>query len=495
LPTLPPVAAPLRFALGAGLLLAIGLAAVFAARGLGVARRGGGWRAALAGLIEDAALAAAVGPALAVPLLAAAALAGLPLRGLPTSLLLALLLAALAAAAAAAFVARRRRAGAATAAAPLAAAAPAPSGLLWAGRLTLAAALGLAVAKLFSVRLWSWDHFAIWGYKARLFAAGGVLDAELLAGLDPMRTMTDYPLGVPLAWVAATLGALPAPAVVATVHAAWLAALVALVHAAARRLAGSAPVALAAAAFVAVSPLAWDSTHLGLADLPLALFAVAAVAAVAGSPAPTTAAPALAVPAASAPGSWALAGLCVGFLPWTKTEGAPLAVLLAAALAAWRWRSGSRGRRRDLAALALPAAVLGGTALAIQRLLLPRAKSFFDGDLPARLGARLAEPATVLAPIGADLAAAEWLGAWLALLVVLFVAARRSPPALLLGGVVALQLAFYVAVFFATFIDVADHVATALHRIAAALLPLAALAAAALAAPADAQPLLSRRTP
>lgn len=490
---LPPVATPLRFALGAGLLLAIGLAAVAAARGLGVARRAGGWRA-LAGLIEDMALAAAVGPALALPPLAAAALAGLPLRGLPTALLLSLLAAALAAAAAAVFVGARRR-GRPAAAAPLPAAAPAPRGLLWAGRLTLAAALGLALVKVFSVRLWSWDHFAIWGYKARLFAAEGVLDAGLLAGLDPTRTMTDYPLGVPLAWVAATLGALPGPTVVAAVHAAWLISLVALVHAAARRLAGSAPVALAAAAFVAVSPLAWDSTHLGLADLPLALFAVAAVAAVAGSPEAASAVPATSEPATSAPGAWALAGLCVGFLPWTKTEGAPLAVLLVAALAAWRWRAGGPGRRRDLAALALPAAVVAGAALAIQRLLLPPAKSFFDGALLSRLAARLGEPGPVLAAIGADLAAAEWLGAWLALLVVLFAAARRSTPALLLGLVVALQLAFYVAVFFATFIDVADHVETALHRIAAALLPLVALAAAALAAPTDARPLLTRRNP
>jgi hypothetical protein len=512
--SLPPLASPPRVALGAGLLLAVGLLAVAAAWGRPARRR-----PRMAELVEGLALAVVAGPALALPLLMAASLAGLPLRGRPTVLVLGALAAALAGVAAVRWRSPPARgphpggapssspageaaggpspALAATGSAPAAPAA-APRPLLWAGRLTLAAALLLALVKLALVPLWSWDHFAIWGLKARVFAAEGSATPEVVASIGVQSTVPDYPLGVPLAWVAATLGALPGEGVVRGVHLAWLLALVALVHAAARRVGGGALAPLAAAAFVAVSPLAWDSVHVGLADLPLGLVAVAAVAAAAralgeaaGRPVPEPgggarddrlhAAGRAASP--SAAGGWALAGLAVGFLPWVKSEGTSFAAILFLALAAWRWRAGRPGRRADLAALALPAAVLGAGAIAVGRML-PRGVSFFDGHLPQRLAARLADPSEVFGPVLAELAAWQWLGVWAALLVVLAAAAvRRRLPALLLAGVVALQLAVYVGVFFVTYIDVVDHVATALHRIAAALVPLAVLAAAALAGP------------
>ncbi|HEX6203197.1 MAG TPA: hypothetical protein VF100_09360 [Thermoanaerobaculia bacterium] len=491
-PPLPPLASPPRVALGAGMLLAIGLLAVAAAWGRPARRR-----PRMAELVEGLALAVVAGPALAIPLLMAASLAGLPLRGRPTVLVLGALAAALAGVAAVRWRSPRARRPATALAAPAAPAA-APRPLLWAGRLTLAAALLLALFKLALVPLWSWDHFAIWGLKARVFAAEGSATPRVVAGIGVHSTVPDYPLGVPLAWVAATLGALPGEAVVRGVHLAWLLALVALVHSAARRVGGGALVPLAAAGFVAVSPLAWDSVHVGLADLPLGLVAVAAVAAAgralaeaAGRPMPGPGGgsrddrldPAGRSASSSVAGGWALAGLAVGFLPWVKSEGTSLAAMLLVALAAWRWRAGRPGRRADLAALAVPAAVLGAGANAVGRIL-PRGVTFFDGLLRDRLADRLADPSEVLAPFLAELASWQWLGVWAALLVVLVAAAvRRRLPALLLAAVVALQLAVYLGVFFVTFLDVADHVATALHRIAAALVPLAVLAAAALAGP------------
>lgn len=459
--------------LGIALLLAIGLLAVAAACGRPVGRPGA------SRLVEALALAVVAGPALAAPLLLAGGLVGLPLRGRPT----ALLLGALAAGLAAAVAVRWRRRPPDGAAPPFAAgrrggvrapqAAGASRALLWAGRLTLAAALLLAVVKLALVPLWSWDHFAVWGLKARAFAAAGSAAPAVVGDLGVEYAGLDYPLGVPLTLVAATLGALPDEGVVRGLHVAGLLALVVLVHAAARRLAASPLVPPAAGAFVAASPLAWDSVHLGLADLPLALAAVAAVAAATASDEWEKA------------GGWALAGLCLGFLPWTKNEGLPLAVLLLAALVGWRWRAGRAGRRADLVALAVPTVLLAGAAVAVRRLLLPRGASFLGGGAGERLAARLGDPAEVLAPVVAELAGWQWLGVWAALLAVLVAAAvRRRPPALLLAAVVAAQLVLYLAVFFVSNIAVVHHVATALHRIAAALVPLAVLAAAALAAPA-----------
>jgi hypothetical protein len=521
----PPLATPLRVAVGVALLLLVGLLAVAAARELPPASAGSGRRFRLRHAGEVLALAWAAGLAVAVPLLMGAGLAGLPLRGRPIALLLAAVAAATGAVAALAARHRGRLAwahrqgadsprpavadaGAIAAAVPSASAgrdavAAAPAVLLWAGRLALAAAVLLAVVKLALVPLWSWDHYAIWGLKARLLAAEGRLDPQALDRFDLIDTVPDYPLGVPLAWLAATLGGLPGEAVVRGFHVAWLLALVVLVHAAARRLSGSPLVALAAAAVVAASPLAWDSIHLGLADLPLALFAVAAVAAAAaaldgvpGEAEPSPARPPAASAPGAGPGGWALAGLFLGFLPWVKSEGASLAALLALALVAWRWQAGrqrwardrardwARDWARDAAALVLPAALIGGAAVALGNFLLPPGRSFFGGDPMSRLARRSAAPwDEVLAPVAAELAGRQWLGLWAALLVVLAVAiVRRRVAALALAAVVVLQLAVYVAVFFVTHLPAADHVESALHRIAAALVPLVALAAAALAA-------------
>jgi hypothetical protein len=68
-------------------------------------------------------------------------------------------------------------------------------------------------------------------------------------------------------------------------------------------------------------------------------------------------------------------------------------------------------------------------------------------------------------------------------------------PALALAAVVLVQLALYVGVFFATYLPTAAHVASALHRIAAALVPLVALAAAALAARRPPHDRSTRRVP
>ncbi|HUO87043.1 MAG TPA: hypothetical protein VM617_06605 [Thermoanaerobaculia bacterium] len=469
--TAPPLATPLRVALGLGLLVLLGLLVVAVARALSGRRPGNAlW------CPTDVAFAWVAGPAVAVPLVFFAALTGLPLRGRWLALFLGLIVAVTAVGL---LLVVRRAAlqggvrGATTTGMP-AVAAPPPGRFTWMGRLTLGGALALSLGKIAVVPVWSWDHFAIWGIKARLFAAAGNLDPALVARFELVPTVPHYPLGVPLVWVATTLGALPAGGVVRLFHAGWLLALVVLVHQTARQLSADRWVALAAAAFVAVSPLAWDSVHLGLADLPLALYAVAAVAA---------AAPAVGGLAAGA-GGWALAGLFVGFLPWVKNEGGSLAMLLALVLATWRWGGEPAGRRREILAFATPAVLVGAAAVATGHFVLPRGVSFFDGYLRERLLHRLANPGEVFGPVAEELTRWHWWGAWVGLVVVVVTAVvGRRGLALGLAAVVTAQLALYTGVFFASYLPPVDHVATALPRIAAALVPLVALAAAAVAAP------------
>lgn len=397
--------------------------------------------------------------------------------------------------------------------------------------LPAAAALAVVAGKLARVPLWSWDHYAIWGLKARRLFPGGGLDLAWLVPGEHARP--DYPVGLPLAWRALTLGAEPGPAAFVCAHLLMAVALVALVGAAGRRLAGrglagrglaarwsveSTLAGAAAAALVAASPLVWDTESLGLADLPLALWAVAAVAVVVGwiepasAPAvdgePTAtgaAATALAVggpsgiadrpgPEPAAP-IWA-AGVCLGFLPWLKSEGLPLAVLLLAALALALYVARERHplSARSLIPLAAPALALGAAGVAATPVG-GREIGFFRGDWAGRGLARLGDLPELLRALAGDLFEPGWLGLWplwvaamaCALVVLLRTRRRRgrrgdartAAVALALSAAVAAQLALYAATYLVSYIPTLQHAETSFYRVAAALAPLALLASAA----------------
>lgn len=367
----------------------------------------------------------------------------------------------------------------------------------WLPGLPAALALGAFLWKLTRVPLWSWDHYAIWGVKARRMFPEGIFDPGWATPGGVARP--DYPLGLPLAWRALTLGAEPGAAAFVTAHALMATALVALTGWAATRLAHSRLAGAAAAALVAASPLLWDTESLGLADLPLALWAVAAVAVVASRPGtaaePVAAEPA-SRPAAAAP-LW-VAGLCLGFLPWIKTEGLTLALGLGvASLAVLAFRPsphsprGGRASARGAAlAVVLPALALGAAGLLATPGLGDREIGFFRGDWAGRGLERLSEAPRLAAALAGDLTGLEWLGIWwlfaavAAAAVVSLVRHRRRAPAgvataFALAAVVTLQLALYLATYLVSYIPPDRHAATSFHRVAAALAPLALLAAAA----------------
>lgn len=344
--------------------------------------------------------------------------------------------------------------------------------LATAGAVVLAAAVALALAKLAAVPLWSWDHVAVWGAKSRHLIAGGRLDLSFMSG-PGFEVTAHYPLGLPAAWRVVALGAPPGELEVDLVHALSVLALVGLARDGCRRLGSPAPLAAALAALLAVSPLVWDTVAVGLAELPLALWAAAGlVAALAARGEPS---------AAAAP-----AGLLLGFLPWLKEEGLVLSLLTAGAAAFLLARRGDDRRGRRLLAFAAPWLAAVVAARAIAAVWLPAQLTFLGGDWQRRALARLADPWPILAALARELADPGWLGLWPLFAGALVVAAlRRRAAALALGGVVAAALAVYAAVYFVTAYDPVTHLLPSFARVTAALVPLALLAIAAAAAPAD----------
>ena len=339
-------------------------------------------------------------------------------------------------------------------------------------RVALVLAVALFLIKVTLAPLWSWDHFAIWGMKSRRMVVGGRLDLGFLALPGYEASVTFYPVGLPMLWRLLALGGLPGTALFKTVHALSGLALVAVTRRGVLRLgrspamAAMAPMADTLAALLAASPLLWDTIAVGLADLPLALWATAGL-----------------VLALESDGEYPVwpAGICLGFLPWIKQEGLSLALL--ALLAAAVIVSSGKNRRFRLAALLLPAGLLIAGALAVGRTLPQGGPSFFDGDWRGRALARLSRPGEILTMLGSDLAAPDWLGFWFLFAAGLALALwQRNRTALLLGGVVLFQLGLYAAVYFLTYVSPADHIRSSFTRIAAALVPLGILTIARAAA-------------
>jgi hypothetical protein len=335
------------------------------------------------------------------------------------------------------------------------------------------AALALFVWKVAEAPLWSWDHFAIWGTKARRIAAVGLHPGWLKPPAFPYSA-PDYPLGWPLVTSSLALGRIPGTAVFKLAHLACGIGLVLLVRLAVLRSGAGRLAAATAAALTAASPLLWDTESLGLADLPLALVAVAALVFLLGrSP--------------RSPFHRALSGLLLGLLPWIKLEGWVLSALLLAAAVVLDAVAGGgfhRERLRGLLALALPCGLLWLLQPLFHAPFTHPGISFLAGDWTGRVLARLPELPSILGPMALDLLRPAWLGLWLlfaVVLVLVWIRPRLSPRPWIprvLGAVVVLQLATYAFVYFATYLDPVAHIDSSFLRIAAALAPLAALTAA-----------------
>lgn len=428
----------------------------------GAAALGLGWRrlrsATWADRLFHLAVAWTTGLALLVPLLLLAGLWGLPFN--PWTLTGTALLVAGA-------LAGARRRGPRPETGLLHPSLPQPAGDRWrraldlASRLVLAGAVALLLAKLAAMPLWSWDHYAIWGVKAERMLPGGHLDLSFLHTREMVDSRPDYPLGLPVAWRLLALGASPGATGYRLLHGLFALALLVVLRQGLRRLSGRAALANVLAAWGAALPLFWDTAFVGIAELPLALVAtVAAVLLVAGR---------------GRAAGWG-AGAALGFLPWIKQEGLPLALLLLAFGLLARPEGEDEPARGRWLRLAAPAGV--GIALAqwIAAGQLAAGVSFFSGDPLARLAERLPRAWEIAGGMGDVFIAGESLGFWpVFLAAALLAAAQRRRRPLLLAGVVVFQLLLYGAITFVVYLPPEMHVAAAFPRITAALAPLGLL--------------------
>jgi hypothetical protein len=342
------------------------------------------------------------------------------------------------------------------------------SALLWLTRIALACALAVLIWKYVQAPLWGWDHFAIWGVKARRMLQGGHLRLDFLASL--YQTRTDHPLGIPMAWLVLTLGRAPTPAVFKLLHTLFALALVAILRTAVQLLTSFPALGNAAAAALAVSPLLWDTEIVGLCEVPLALWALAALL--------------LLLPRAGEPLArrhfW-LPSLAVGFLPWIKQEGLVLGLQLLLLGALLLARRGRRIAMPGLAQLAAPALLLMAGALAMQRFILPPGVSFFVGPWLQRGLARLPMTFAILRQCAGDLLEPDWLGFWILLTLATCVAAvTRKTLTLALAAVVWSQVLLYVLTAYFSYIYPPEHLRAAFFRICGPLVPIGLLAMAAL---------------
>lgn len=331
----------------------------------------------------------------------------------------------------------------------------------------LVVALAVFAWKVIEAPLWSWDHHAIWGLKVRRLVAVGLFPGWLAPPAFPYSA-PQYPLGWPLlvAPLAAVTGA--GAALFKTVHVLCGVALALLVRLAIRRGGGDRLTATTAASLTAVSPLFWDTESLGLADLPLALCAVAGLVAF------------LTVLRSESVRPWllVLAGLAFGFLPWMKTEGWSLSTALLGAASLMGFAR--LGRR--LLALLLPAVTLWILYFPFHAAFTSPGTGFFAGDWPGRVLDRIFGLPGILGRMGLVLVDPAWLGVWILFLAALAWAVvrrrgvGRQGPAILLAGVVLAQLGVYAFVYLATYLDPAAHIDSSFLRIAAALVPLAVIA-------------------
>ena len=466
-----PAGGPLAVAgLAAALALLGGL--FVAAAAPGPAAASGGRRAAGAGAGRRAAeLAERAVPAVVAGLvglhllLLAFDLAGVPWR---RRTLAAGLLAAIAAGVLAVRLARR---------APRAAVGPAaaadPPG--WADAVALAC-VGTFAAAAWSLRATIPDFVYHWGIKAKRYHLAGGIDWPWLA--DPLRWTEhpDYPSLLPglYAVTAHLRGYFDERAMLA-----WSVAFFALCVLAARRALGvaagggavrGATLSLVAAA-MAVFAVGYDLA--GAADWLVALALLAAL--------PALLEPARAARARPTAAGDLAVGLAAALAAGAKIEGVVLAVLLVAArLAGRRGPDGGGARARAAAALRrLPRLALPPALVVLPWAVANLRHGLFQGANTGSWDSGRLE--VVAGAVVEALATPEWHGlAWTVAASPALLVARRTRAA---GAVLALQLAFYLAVYLTAPVDTRFYVLSSLPRLLFPLLPGLLVALVALGSP------------
>lgn len=275
-------------------------------------------------------------------------------------------------------------------------------------------------------QLWDWadwlisrrDFFFIWGYKARLIQAAHGVPWSFLASLPNDFSHPDYPLLVPLLWAAAGVH----PVAIAAIDTLLGAGLLVLVHRELRAELSPLTAALGTLTLSGAALLPW----VGFADGPLVAFGAAA---------------ALLLRRRRSVG---IALLLLAAAAMTKNEGMALAVSIAVALAV-------TGGRALLPRLWPVGAVIA--AWLIVRASLGLSTDLFTGGVLARIGPNLAAFPRAFATVPTYL---PFL--WLGSLAALALAREHIRREAFLLTVVALQLAFYLAAYAITPLDVAGHV-------------------------------------
>ncbi|HYM61822.1 MAG TPA: hypothetical protein VEZ11_13125 [Thermoanaerobaculia bacterium] len=295
--------------------------------------------------------------------------------------------------------------------------------------------------------LWEWDFWAIWGLKARVFAAAGGIDWRFLESEWNRFVHPDYPLLLPLnldfiallngGWSDRWLGLL---------NVAFAAAGLGIVRSLVRR---EQPPVVASLATLAVATTA-ATRFVGLGEGPLIAFGAVAV---------------LMLRRALATGDAAarLHGvLLLGFAASCKNEG--LALLIAVAIALFIAGEGSllsKDRFRSIANL-WPALV------AIAPWMLMRATHSLGTDIASgpvlvRMAAHLRHAGEIAIMLGHQ---SVDRAAWIACLAGLFIAGgrelRRERFVLV---AMAVQLVFFLLSYLATPNDVGWHIATSWSRL------------------------------
>jgi hypothetical protein len=325
-------------------------------------------------------------------------------------------------------------------------------------RIVLWAACAIFAAKTIVAPLWSWDHFAHWGLPARRLLTDGMLDLSFLRvpGLN-----SDYPLGVAMLWRFLALGHMPNMIVFKLAHIGFGLGAIDLARRASLEVGAGRASSNTIAAYLAVSPLLWDTVYLGIADLPLALFAVAAAGFLLRA-------------GALEPRARICVGVLIGFLPWIKKEGLVLAVLLLGAAAIIRRVRRAHGWVAEFAAIAAVAMGIAAVAKIIEYEYLGPGLSFLAGDWLTRGMARIPQAPEIAAALAREALALDWLGVWILFPIAVYVAwRRRRKAALAVSGIVCAQVLGYVFVYFATYLPPVAHIESSFFRVLGALEPLA----------------------
>ncbi|HVR41148.1 MAG TPA: hypothetical protein VMU84_18790 [Thermoanaerobaculia bacterium] len=296
--------------------------------------------------------------------------------------------------------------------------------------ITLLTAIGYATFATIA-RLWQWDFWAIWGLKARAFFEASGIDWAFLRGASSKFAHADYPLLVPVlygfvadlrgAWSDRWLG------VISVAFAIAVLLVVRSMTASEIHPHASAATTLAAAAF-AFTPF------VGLADLPLAAFATAAILFLQRDDDRNGA-------------------LLLGIAANCKNEG--LALIATVAIATLL----TRPRRL----LALWPALALAAPWQILRAMHGLRGDLLIGDVAARASARLA----TLAPLFAELARAWPLPLLCAATALAFAIAKPREVARVRFVIIVavLQIAVYVVAYVITPRDVVWHIATSFGRL------------------------------